>query len=57
VVVVCVAVVGRATVVVSCVVVVAVVGAGVSTVVQEVKAAISAAGIRRISVFIVESLC
>ena len=56
-VVVCVAVDGRATVVVSCVVVVAVVGGGVSTVVQEVKAAITAAGIRRISVFIVEWLC
>jgi len=56
VVVVCVAVVGRATVV-SRVVVVLVVGAGFSTVVQEVKAAITAAGMRRINVFIVEWLC
>jgi hypothetical protein len=39
-------------------VVVVVVAAGsFTTVVQEVKVAISAAGIRRISVFIVESLC
>jgi len=38
-------------------VVVVVVGAGVSTVVQEVKAAITAAGMSRISVFIVEWLC
>jgi hypothetical protein len=38
-------------------VVVVVVAGSFTTVVQEVKTAITAAGMRRISVFIVESLC